>query len=184
MLRLWWPAFAAADYAERDFAAALPRLVTAEATPNWPREHLAAINRELRAERDRRARASLGGAPGGGAGPAPSGPRCPLCDWTGWVLVPHPTCFGGGQWLPPYRTCGVACTRCGPGQRAYAALSMSGRNPLTLDAYERRHCPAWAEFLAERAEAERLMQLAEGAADVCSPGFPRLAQQIARRAAG
>lgn len=179
MLRLWWPAFAAAQFVERDFAAALPRLVTADATPNWPREHLAAINRELRAERDRRARvATAGSAPAATTGAM----RCRACDWTTWVVVPHPACLAGGQWQSPYRTATVACTRCGPGQRALSANMQAGRNPMTLDTYENHHCPAWAEFLQERAEAERLMRVAESATEVFSPNFPRLVQQIARRA--
>jgi hypothetical protein len=174
MLRIWWPAFAAAGFVESDFAASLPRLVTGESVPNWPREHLAAVNRELRQARDRRTRRAE--SPAG----APEGTRCRFCEWTGWVEVPHPACVKDGTWQPPYTRACVACTRCGPGSRKYrAACELAKEPPLTLDHYELRHDAAWAEHLAERDEAERLMRRAVEATESVSSGFPKLARAMA-----
>lgn len=157
MLRLWWSAFAAAGYIERDFASVLPRLMTASNVPNWPREHLAAVNRELAGARDQRTRRTEAPA-------APEGARCGYCGWTGWVEVPHPDDVRDGTWRPPYHRGCVACTKCKPGERKYhAACEQAREPPMTIDQYEQRVDPAWAEHLAERAEAERLMHGAEQA---------------------
>ncbi len=174
MLRIWWPAFAAVGYYESDFAAALTALVAGDNPPNWPREHLAAVNRELRSARDRRTRRAQSPT-------APEGDRCTLCGWTGWVTVPHPEDVFDGQWNPPYRTGAVACTRCGPGSRKYhAARECAKTPPLTLDHYELRVDSAWADHLAERTEAERLMLRAMSATEATAPsGFPKLARAMA-----
>jgi hypothetical protein len=176
MVLHWWPAFAAAGFVQSDFVGTIQRIITAAETPRWPNEHLGAIKRELFAARDRRARAALVKTE-----PGATGPRCPLCEWTGWVLVPHPSCVAGGQWLPPFRTGTVACTKCGPGQRAYDANCMAkdAKRPTTLETYEWRVNPAWREQMAAREEAVRLMHRAEDAAASFSPSFPRLAQAIA-----
>jgi len=176
MLTHWWRAFAAAGFVQSDFAGAIQRIIAAPETPRWPNEHLAAIKRELFAARDQRAKAALARTPNG-----PDVLRCPLCQWTGWVLVPHPSCVANGQWLPPFRTCAVACTKCGPGQRAFDALGVGKepRRPLTLESYEWRVNPAWREQLAAREEAQRLMARAEDEAAAFSPRFARLAQAMA-----
>jgi hypothetical protein len=174
MLRLWWPAFAAANYTRAEMEGALPRVLTGP-TPNWPREHLAAVNRavgEVRADRDRRSRSQPAGLPGGSP--------CPTCEWHGCVVVPHPLDCQGGQWQPPYRTGGVYCTRCGPGRRAHEAACAKAHEgriaqpPMTLDQYEQRVNAAWPEHMAERAAAERLMRRAEDAtAGLAAPAAGR-----------
>lgn len=177
MLTHWWRAFAAFGFVQSDFVGAIQRIITAAETPRWPNEHLAAIKRELFAARDQRARAALVKTATAGA----SGPRCSLCDWTTWVIVPHPSCVAGGRWLPPFHTCAVACLKCGPGQRAFEALGKlkEPKHPLTLESYEWKFNPAWREQMAAREEAVRLMRRAEDEADAFSPNFPRLAKAMA-----
>lgn len=182
MLRVWWPAFAAAGFVEMDFRAAMALLVTSENVPNWPREHLAAVNRELRsarAERERRGESKQE--------ETRDGERCRLCGWTGWVVVPHPVDVRGGEWVSPYHTCAVACTRCGPGRRMYeqtASAVGEKKAPLTLDHYELRFDCAWVEHLAEHANAVKLMLRAENETEaVKKTAMKKTATKITRETA-
>lgn len=182
MLRVWWPAFAAAGFVESDFREALAKLVIAPNVPNWPREHLAAVNRELR-----NAQAARTAKPKEVQGY--TGPRCSWCEWTGSVVVPHPEDVKGGRWVAPYRTGAVCCTRCGPGMRQYDAMCESATiakrdKPLTLDIYEGRFDAAWAEHLEERAQAGRLMRQAENATEaIPAASVKRLTAMVAASSA-
>ena len=170
MIRVWWPAFFAAGYTRADFASALPRLIAAAETPRWPREHLAAVKSELarcREERERRAR------------PAQQAELrcCPVCDCSGCVEVPHPSCIDGGEWIPPYRTGAVFCDRCGLGRRAFAAAltlfhdGKIGRMPLRLTDYEYRYDAVWAEHMAQHKSAVKLMLQAEAVTESIEPSL-------------
>lgn len=151
MLRLWWPAFRAAGFHQSDFDVALPAIITSDSVPNWPREHLAAVNRELRRARQQRTRRETSKA-------APKGAPCRLCGWSGWVRVPLPADVFAGQWQAPHRTGCVVCTKCGPGQRTLTdATAFEHTPPMTIDDYEDDVCPDWATHIAEQEHAEQLM---------------------------
>ncbi|AMV29319.1 hypothetical protein VT84_33295 [Gemmata sp. SH-PL17] len=181
MLRIWWPAFEAARYTQADFAGVLPRLIVAESTPNWPREHLAAVNRELRAakeQRTRRAPESSGGR---------SGSRCQWCGGDGWVSVPHPKCLSNGEWIAPHTTVTPACTRCDRGEQSYQAHCVEvaeGKRfarPMTIDQYEKLVGTAWVEIVARHEQAQRLMIRAVSATEGIdrTPNIKRLANAFA-----
>ncbi len=167
ILRVWWPAFRAAKYTRADLEAALPRVLMKP--PQWPREHLPAVNgavRAVQAERQPRKGIEAGG----------DANRCRWCEWQGFVTVPHPIDVRAGRWHEPFRTADVFCTRCNPGRRSYEAvcgLAQEGRvssgAPMTLCTYELCVAPDWAELLVERDEADRLMRRANDATEGFSP---------------
>ena len=175
MLRIWWPAFEAARYTQADFAGVLPRLIVAEHTPNWPREHLAAVNRELRAAKEQRTKRAPESS-------ARSGSRCQWCGGDGWVSVPDPKSLVNGEWLAPHPTVTPACTRCDKGEASYQAHCAEvaeGKRfarPMTIDKYEKLVGTAWAEIVARHEQAQRLMIRAESATDSIdrTPNLTRL----------
>ncbi|VTR92793.1 unnamed protein product [Gemmata massiliana] len=181
MLRIWWPAFHMARFVEADFTRALPALVGAENPPNWPREHLGAVNRALRAAKDQRTRRA----------PEPSGSgrpeaRCAWCGGDGWVSVPHPKYLANGEWVAPHPTVTPACTRCDRGERSYQAHCETAAaerrpGPMTIDQYEKLVGTAWAEIVARHEQAQRLMARAVSATDGIdrTPNLTRLANAFA-----
>jgi hypothetical protein len=160
MLEHWWPAFELFGYERTDFEQAMPRIIGATVTPNWTREHLALVKEKLNEVRTQR----LGHAREETY--KPEGQPCYTCDWIGAVRVPLPLDVRNGVWIPPFRTCAVACDRCGPGRRAYDyAVQWADKNSKPrwqlIGKYEQTVLPDWKSWMAQLSEARRLTIQAE-----------------------
>jgi hypothetical protein len=121
----------------------------------WPDDHVASLQREVRAMRmEWRKENSVMPAQGG---------QCRLCGGcsVAVVAVPHPSCVVNGAWVYPFYTVAVACI-CESGVRfsnrqrdqyREAPVGKKGLLPtLTLENYERGN-PGWQQMM-ERRELE------------------------------
>ncbi|VTR96020.1 unnamed protein product [Gemmata massiliana] len=159
MVRAWWRAFAANGFIESDFTGAFASILGSGVAPEWDREHWPLVIRHVRTAHEARCRRA-------GKPTTADGAKCSKCGGGGGGLVPWPADVRGGTWRPPYRTGDVACTECVPGAKSFDKLEAKANEgeirsaPGTLCDYEIKVDGAWAEHLAERQYAERMVLLA------------------------
>lgn len=146
-------------YGIEELRSATAAIAASQEHPAWPRNHLAAVVRQIASAR---ARSFAGESV---AARQPDRGSCDDCGGTGRVSVPHPRALEDGKWIPlvltrsgcpVYYECAVFC-HCGLG----AWYRQHNRNGLTIEQYEQIN-PHWKSQLRARRSEDREVAGVEG----------------------
>lgn len=173
----WEQAIVGLGATESELREATQRCLADRPKPQFPVEHLDAVQRHVGAQKTVARRRLAERQLDDGAG------TCIYCGNSGWVAVPHPRFVLDGEWkpsryhettgLPIFVTSAVTCM-CPRGRQTHettlSAQTDRGRPlPVALEAYARNVNAAWREHLKEVETAKLAMLKAQASAAWLSP---------------